>query len=237
MFQLQDIWTSKAQTFLTMEFELQEREIIKNNKQAFEEWLFDVDASESRIVGTMFPISTELMKAVAIVALEFAGDDETVFELSERALRYIKERVDKFARDTNEFTVTEIQNTIAEGLRNGETTAQLKKRIRDIYTNAKDVRAEMIARTEILASSNEGAIEAYRQSPIIIRKEWRVAGDSCGFCLEMDGKIVGIEENFADLGTTISDGKGDTRSVDYESVGHPPLHPNCRCVVLPVNVK
>jgi hypothetical protein len=48
-------------------------------------------------------------------------------------------------------------------------------RIRDVFTEAKQVRSLRIARTEIGAASSLGQFEGYRQSGVVERKEW-VAG-------------------------------------------------------------
>lgn len=103
-----------------------------------------------------------------------------------------------------------------------------------MYDIADKVRAERIARTETLAASNAGANEAYRQSPLVKAKEWSTESDACEFCQSLDGKIVGLEEDFAKLGQDIEGENENKLRVDYEDIGFPPAHPNCKCAILPV---
>jgi hypothetical protein len=52
----------------------------------------------------------------------------------------------------------------------------------------------------------------------------------------MNGKTVGIDQNFFENGESLTVGEGDdakTMSLDYGDVGAPPLHPNCMCFLRP----
>jgi HK97 family phage portal protein len=64
----------------------------------------------------------------------------------------------------------------------------------------------------------------------ILQLVW-IAFSPCELCAGLDGKVVGIQENFVDAGDTA--GGGDD-SADLESrldVGHPPLHGGCECMI------
>ena len=80
---------------------------------------------------------------------------------------------------------------------------------------------------------------SYKQAGIEY-KQWYTAQDGlvCGFCQEMHNKIVGVSENYWALGDTMNvdvpDEKPISMTFSYEDVGEPPLHPNCRCTILPV---
>ena len=95
----------------------------------------------------------------------------------------------------------------------------------------------MIARTETIRSSNAGAVEAYAQAGII-QKQWFTAEDArvCPFCAEMHGKIVGVRDNYFNRGDMMEVEEAEKASMtfSYEDIGWPPLHPNCRCTILPV---
>lgn len=75
-------------------------------------------------------------------------------------------------------------------------------------------RAEMIARTELLRASNIGLRKTYADNEEVLDgEEWYTARDdrACPECAAMDGLSVPDE----------TDGE------------QPPLHPNCRCAVVP----
>lgn len=175
------------------------------------------------------------MRSQAEFAFELTGDDgDPELEVTARMLEYIRDRIEHFADTANDQTILAIEQTISEGIAQGETLYKLKNRIREVYFYANTVRSERIARTETIAASNEAAVEAYRQSPITIAKEWHVEPSACEFCRAMNGRIVGLDEEFLAQGETL-EGKDEGKyTANYETVKHPPLHPNCRCTILPV---
>ena len=97
----------------------------------------------------------------------------------------------------------------------------------------------MIARTETIRSSNAGAVASYANAGIE-EKQWYTAQDGlvCGFCAEMHGKVVGTSEVFWNIGDVMTVERQDkppvSMTLGYENVAAPPLHPNCRCTILPV---
>lgn len=52
---------------------------------------------------------------------------------------------------------------------------------------------------------------------------------NCESCLAMDGEIVDVEEDYFAKGE-----EWGGLSFDYENVSHPPLHPSCRCCIVPI---
>ena len=234
-FQTQEAWERKYLKFMVGEFRKQQKEILaKNTKANFQNWMFDVDASNARIVGNLVPMSNELMKQAGKLALEMANDGETEFSINQKIKEYIFDRIKRLAIATNDETIAAIDATIAEGVAVGDSLDKLRKRIQNVYSEATTVRAERIARTESLAASNEGALEAYKQSPLVTAKEWSSEADACEFCMAFDGTVVGLNEDFAFQGQGVEGEDGGKLRTNYEDIEHPPLHPNCRCALLPV---
>lgn len=56
---------------------------------------------------------------------------------------------------------------------------------------------------------------------------WVANAGACPICQEMDGKVVGIEQNFAEPSDTILPDEKDFSPSG--SIGHPPLHSACSC--------
>ncbi|HUW22383.1 MAG TPA: hypothetical protein VMW41_07005, partial [Candidatus Bathyarchaeia archaeon] len=66
-------------------------------------------------------------------------------------------------------------------------------------------------------ASNQGALQAYKQSGVVEKKEWLPAGDACEICIEISQVgAIPIDQNFP--------GGFDA----------PSAHPNCRCSLIPV---
>lgn len=67
----------------------------------------------------------------------------------------------------------------------------------------------------------------------IARLQWVALGaESCPLCNQLDGKIVGIEENFVNAGAILSG--GDKNFSIGRPTSHPPLHAGCVCQIVPV---
>lgn len=102
-------------------------------------------------------------------------------------------------------------------------------------------RREMIARTETIRASNKGTDALYQQWGVQY-KEWLTAFDerTCPWCAAMNGKRIASGSIFHEKGTQWNvdmdqDGQKVTKTIkfDYENVTGPPLHPNCRCTLIP----
>ena len=50
----------------------------------------------------------------------------------------------------------------------------------------------------------------------------------------MNGKVLGLDDNFFKRGDSYQGAQGGVIDLDYENVGAPPLHPNCRCTLTPI---
>jgi HK97 family phage portal protein len=135
----------------------------------------------------------------------------------------------------NATTVKRLRTSLAEGLEEGETLTELRGRIEGQYDSFDKHRALVIARTEAIWAWNAGAVEGYIQSGMVQKKQWVSSGDqrTCGFCSDMDGKIIGVEKAFWDKGDVMQI-NGSKLSFEYDTIEHPPIHPQCRCTVVAV---
>jgi hypothetical protein len=55
-------------------------------------------------------------------------------------------------------------------------------------------------------------------------------GNNCPYCADLDGKVVGIEQSFVSVGTTLGAGE-ESMTVSHDTF-HPPVHPGCTCSVV-----
>ena len=159
---------------------------------------------------------------------------------TEAIIQYIKDTADLNAMSINAETEKQIRATLAQGIRNNETTQQLQSRVNQVFGTASTNRAWLIAQTECALAQNYADVEAWKQTEVVEAKEWFTAEDEkvCGWCADMDGKILALDENFFDKGDrfvfTDAHDHQHSMNLDYRSIGEPPLHPGCRCVLLPV---
>lgn len=178
------------------------------------------------------PIAVSLFREQGKSALEFAGSNQP-FEVDGSVQSYIRERVDRFASEFSSNLRSTLTSTITSMAASGATLDEIQGAIRGVYSKAKGFQTARIARTETSKYSNRAAVEAYKQTGYVVAKQWFANPDACEFCQELDGKTIGLDDDFAGLGEAITGTQGGQYSVDFEDVGEPPAHPNCECTILP----
>jgi len=188
-------------------------EKLGNLDQSFDEEAAAVtwDESFNKLIEQIFAEALELATGGGELAPAHRGKQEGV--LSQMALEWIATRSLRLAKMVNGTTKEELRVALAEGFSEGESTAQLTRRIRTYYHDGYERRATLVARTEVIAASNEGALQGYEQEGIT-KAEFYAALDerTCDDCMSYHGEVRPIEE----------------------SHGLIPVHPNCRCVWVPV---
>jgi SPP1 gp7 family putative phage head morphogenesis protein len=126
----------------------------------------------------------------------------------------------------------------------GLTPRQIAERIREEMPEFSLARARMIAYTNTNWAFNSGIRTEYKTMGVTVL-EWMTSEDDsvCPWCRMMDGARVKIDDPFwragDEFGVEIDGKEGgkDVRTMKLPfAVDHPPLHPNCACVLLPVVV-
>jgi len=174
---------------------------------------------------------TDLAPDLAEILLEMAADGsetalaQVIAEVTEDQLAQVHKKAAEYARERSAQLITQledatrdmVQSTLAESIEGGWSTDTLAAALEDNYA-FDPARAETIARTESAYADVQGNLEGYKASGVVQGKQWIIAQDEyCDDCNDLDGVIVGLEEDFPGDG-------GDG----------PPLHPNCRCDILPI---
>lgn len=205
----------------------------------FNEKLFDDILADALMVEKLSPVLTLLGEEQGALALLFAGDEESDFRLNANYKAYVTRSTKRMAQNFNDETLKRLNSTLAEGIQEGEALDKLKRRVESVYEQASGTRALRIARTETLKASNTATNEAYKQTGYVKAKEWYVNPDGCPQCAEFNGKTVDLDDNFLALGQeytwTDQDGEEHIEVNSYDTVEQPPLHPNCRCTIMPVS--
>jgi uncharacterized protein with gpF-like domain len=153
-------------------------------------------------------LSDEARELLEQMYEEIGGDVSTRlgtrFDLTDHRVRAALEtRVRRFA-GTNDTTSRMIRQAIIEGEAAGESIDQIAARIRRVYSHATNVRAHMIARTEVVGATNEAGLIAAMQSEVVARKTWlstlddrtRRQPDDDFDHVVMDGVTVNLDEPF-----------------------------------------
>lgn len=134
---------------------------------------------------------------------------------NEKAIAYAEERAAELVTKVSDSTRDMLRSDVAQAMEEGSSNQDLADTIAQNY-GFSDERSMVIARTETAYADVAGNLQAYRESGVVEGKKWITGAGCCDECSELDGVIVPLDEQF--------DG----------GVDGAPLHPNCRCDVLPV---
>lgn len=178
----------------------------------FDEW--------NKLIDELGPLLQAIVNegaAAGLAQLKIDHDIDRMLSLvNEFAVKYANTEGSALITSITESTRSMIRADVAAAMESGDSNQVLASALRGGYAFSPE-RAEMIARTETAYADVEGNIEAYKQSGVVAGKQWITGAGCCDLCDELDGTIVDLGDEFPNDG-----GNG------------PPLHPNCRCDVLPV---
>lgn len=123
----------------------------------------------------------------------------------------------------DESTRDFLRSSVADAIEGGWSNDKLAAAISDSY-GFSDERAMTIARTETQMAANAGALNGYKASGVVERKQWVTAEDDL------------VEEDCLENAAAGAAGDGVLALDDEYPSGDeaPPAHPNCRCVIVPV---
>lgn len=164
--------------------------------------------------------------------IDFHADDSIVELANEDAVAWAKDRAaemvgkkwvdgDLVDNPNAEYVITEgtrehLRSLVSQAMDEGWSNQTMAANVKASYAFS-ETRAMVIARTETARADVSGNIIGWKSSGVVESKEWVVGAECCDECQGIDGVVVGLDEPFPN-------GGGDG----------PPLHPQCRCDVLPV---
>lgn len=171
------------------------------------------------------PAETAADLAVAKPGRGQRDDGTTTFDWTATTTRYLR-LVEPRIRGIDHTTWDRLTRSLADGVRTGESTDQLARRVRDTFQEATQARSVTIARTEVLGASNAGAIAGYEQAGVGF-KGWLATQDDRTRDTHdaADGQVVGLNASF-DVGGVSLAYPGDPSGPPEEVI-------NCRCTTVP----
>lgn len=183
--------------------------------------LWDNDAEVAAGVDLFTPLVENVAKLSGDEAYQLMSM-ASVYQMSTNMQKRIQQNVELFVASVVGTDKEKLSSILAQGFQEGQSIPQIEQAIRNTFSQYKKNQAEKVARTEMLRASNDGTLDAFKQSDVVTAKQWLTAMDDRvdPECERMNKKIVGLESAFF--------------KTDFGSGMVPPLHPNCRCDILPV---
>jgi len=160
--------------------------------------------------------------------------------LSGKASEFVVEATNRaairMARSVSDSLAERVANIIRVGIEETATGTDVIGLLEEAGFD--ENRAQTIARTESARAYTDGQNAAWEASGVVKGKTWLVSPYACEFCeaaaKEFGEKSVGVKDAFYERGATITGASGATMALDFDDTSGPPLHPNCRCSLLPV---
>ena len=133
--------------------------------------------------------------------------------LNPSALKWLLTRIGWAAEQIGEETARRLSEALAAGFEAGEGMPDIAKRVKVVFDDCSRRRSILIARTETISASAQGAIEGYKEADLE-KAEFLAALDdrTCEDCDSMNGEIFELDD----------------------TTGVIPIHPDCRCCWIPV---
>lgn len=138
-----------------------------------------------------------------------------------KAVEWAEGRAAELVTAIDETTRDRLQDLTVRALEGGWSNDELAAQIEDgdLFS---EYRAEMIARTETAFADVQGNMAGWRETGVVESVQWIMAQDEvCDDCQSLNGQVVPLDG-------------GIFQAESGETIDGPPLHPNCRCDVLPV---
>lgn len=195
----------------------------KSNKKATTKMAFNAEDKAYLINQAKIQLEPYLQSMAVIAgndAMKLVDADDDPYLPSEALRKRIGGNVSKFSQSMVDTDQDHLSSIIAAGIDEGKGVPEISAAIKSDFTEYSAMQATRITRTEVLRSANQSAVDAFKQSGVVEGKQWVIAGAE-DECADYDGDVVTLEGNFYGADNEFQD-------------GDPPLHPNCKCIVIPV---
>lgn len=191
-------------------------------------FIFDGEKWIEEVAGLMGkPIKAQLVTG-GQYGLDRLGLGLRFDVMSPEVQKWLRNYVAHFSKVTTRELGIEFSRNMLQGIEQGETIYELRKRTEGFFGRMKLHKSEAIARTESSRAAHHGMKQGWRQSGVVKGSVWRAQSGACDFCLEMDGKYTGLDTSYFEQDSSLTVG-GQTLNFGYEEVQGPPLHTNCEC--------
>ena len=136
--------------------------------------IFDMLAENEKLLGKMTPLlKGDLLFGGSQVWQELGLNADDFAVPPQKAIDFLAKRSNEI-KGVNKTTFEKLKGSLAEGLQDGDTHAELVDRVKEVYQGATDARAETIATTETNIAVNSGRFEGMQEAGVE-RKGWQAS--------------------------------------------------------------
>jgi len=184
-----------------------------------EEYKETAPANIEKAVLSLIKNYGEQIKGAALDDVGLPGSDVPEFE------KFLEDHAGYFADAYTQDGAGQLK-ALLEG---EDPTEAIETRL----TEWEDTRPDKMADKEVVLLDGLASKFVWAAAGVTVLKWQNSGGDTCKFCKEMNGKTVGIKQNFMDAGSSLE--AGGEKLKTWKSKAVPPLHKGCRCQIVPTN--
>lgn len=216
------------------------RYLRRRGADAFAAWVreYYYERLPGRVVEYMLPPVRTLMEAIAAeVVDEIGGEDQPAEQIDQFAREYVDVLALRHCGDSRSRLLAilnawgERAAGAAEQRQDAEELDELAALI-DAEIDSWDDRVERDAEDEAHRTANAAAKLVYGLLGIMLYRWVATGDDPCEYCQAFDGRTVSGDRPFLAAGTSLVL-PGLAPFLSQTSIGHPPLHPGCQCIIAP----
>ena len=205
-------WEKKFIKFLRKEFKIQEDETLMNLEDVglknirkdvaddqIDKILFDKNNADKAMRKganhlTEGSLVANANKEIAALGLGISFDLQ-----NPEVQKWITNKVFKFADEVDTNTQKKLRVALKKSITAGESIPQAQVRVEKVFKEVSDEWAGVIARTEVVSSTNAGAMAAYEQaSDLVVGTEWITSRDAkVRDTHQIDGEIAKLGEQYS----------------------------------------
>ena len=155
---------------------------------------------------------------------------------SKELQKKIKRRIQLVAQQVDSYTDELIWKAINQWINWWLTPDEIRESLEKVFYDLSTTRLKTIVRTEAIRYWTFAEQEAWNKSWVVVKKKWWTALDErvCPFCSKMHWKTIWLNESFFEKWDKMDGENWKILDIDYEDVIGSPLHPNCRCDMIPL---
>lgn len=198
------------------------------SSQKSSEDIFNLDSENAKLLARLKPLLLADLDFGGAQLFAEIGASSFAVPPAE-ALAFLAKRKNEI-EGVNRFTFAALKQTLGDGLAAGETINELTERVKSVFKDASDRRAESIALTETNIAVNNGRFEAMKQAKVE-KKAWLAAN------------LAGSRATHQQAGRDYADGiplasafrvGGEDLMFPGDPVASPGNVINCRCTSIAV---
>jgi HK97 family phage portal protein len=173
----------------------------------------------------MLPILLTYANSVGVSVGEEIGVDDLD---SEKIRQFIDDYATTLAASESQSSLLQLRRLLEDAIAANEDPVPILEQRLDEWD---EKRPGKVADHETRNSLGAFALAFYAASKIVSRTRWVTMGESCPFCVSLNGKTCSLDEAFLAKGEELQ-GEGADVLTRRTDIRHPPIHGGCDCMAV-----